>query len=490
MGNFQCNIKWMVYRGNRLILSGVILLMSVHAAFSQSRREDIYTDFVLYQKRVVLEKDLRERIVGRAFSMPLDSNSEDRYMSACWAVSQFLFASPEVERGFDNLFAGYDSVSYDTKKALLEAVYAVAPGRYAANVRAVLEKEIDPKLFSMCAVYLYRDDTSTDNSNLLKIALVEKFPGYDTVPVLQELQNYLSYHAAFVHGKTPDITALFSHQRMIGQKVIYSFQRWDRDYPGLAIVQDADGRFVRDSQGRLQVFEQLARSGADLPYFITNGSTPQGIYSIQGTEVSRTNFIGPTPNLQLLMPFEGSWERYFQRPDDGLVQGSGSVSAGVEARAGDRSGGQMGSGRVQENRPGAETGSGQQTIDSLRLYNELLPTGWQDYAPMKEAWSAGRIGRTEIIAHGTTIDPEYFKDKPFYPLTPTMGCLCAKELWNPTTGHLLVSEQFNLVSAFLSTTGNRGYLYVINLDDQRKPVSRAELEELVKKWEAAKGRTE
>jgi hypothetical protein len=123
-------------------------------------------------------------------------------------------------------------------------------------------------------------------------------------------------------------------------------------------------------------------------------------------------------------------------------------------------------------------------IDSLSLYRALLPKDWRDYPPMMEAWSAGRIGRTEIIAHGTTIDPEFFKDRPFYPLTPTMGCLCAKEQWNPTSGHLLVSEQFNLISAFLSTPGRKGYLYVINLDDQRKPVSRAEIEVLVKKWES------
>ena len=99
---------------------------------------------------------------------------------------------------------------------------------------------------------------------------------------------------------------------------------------------------------------------------------------------------------------------------------------------------------------------------------------------MMEAWAAGRIGRTEIIAHGTTIDPEYFKGKPFYPLTPTMGCLCAKELWNPTTGHLLVSEQNNLVNAFLSTPGRKGWLVVLNLDDQHRPVSREDVEALIR----------
>jgi hypothetical protein len=458
----------MINPKKRSLLSVVILLLSIHTAVSQSRREDIYSDFVFYQKRVALEKDLRERMIGRNFSLPLDSNSEDKYLSACWAVSQFLFDSPEVGRGFNTLFAGYDFLSYDTKKALLEAVYAVAPRQYIPAVQAVLEKEADPKLFAMSAVYLYRCDPGTENGNALKIRMVEKFPGYDTVAILQELQNYLSYHTAFVQGKTPDISALFAHQRTVGQKVIYSFQRWDRNYPGLAVVQDAEGHFVRDGQGRLLLFEQLARSGPDLPYFITNGSTPQGIYSIQGTDVSRTNFIGPTPNLQLLLPFEGGWDRYFQQSRDSAER----AGTGENTMTGFGQGG-----NAMRTDPG---------IDSLNRYRELLPPGWRDYAPMMEAWSAGRIGRTEIIAHGTTIDPEYFSGKPFYPLTPTMGCLCAKELWNPTSGHLLVSEQFNLVSAFLSTGGRKGYLYVINVDDQHKAVSRVEVEGWVRGWEGHK----
>jgi hypothetical protein len=118
---------------------------------------------------------------------------------------------------------------------------------------------------------------------------------------------------------------------------------------------------------------------------------------------------------------------------------------------------------------------------------------------MMEAWSAGHIGRTAIIAHGTTIDPEYYRGRPFYPLTPTMGCLCAKELWNVTSGHLLVSEQNNLVNAFLSTpeigrtpkSGGRrrsdgGFLVVVDVDDRREAVSRAEVEGWVRAFESKK----
>ena len=137
----------------------------------------------------------------------------------------------------------------------------------------------------------------------------------------------------------------------------------------------------------------------------------------------------------------------------------------------------------------------------MSRYLGLLPPGWRGYAPMMEAWGAGVAGRTAIIAHGTTIDPEYYRGRPFYPLTPTMGCLCAKELWNVTNGHLLVSEQNNLVNAFLSTpeiglravilspkSGGRrrsdgGFLVVVDVDDRREAVSRAEVEEWVNRFE-------
>ena len=430
----------------RWLTAGSMLLVLTQSVRAQPRREDIYSASVLYQRRAALERDLRERITGRNMSLPLDSNSEDKYLSACAAIAQFLISSPGAEHGLDTLFNGYPHLSYDTKTALLEAAYAITRSRYTAQVHAILEQEEDPRLFAMCAAYLYRVDTGTESCNALKIRMVEKFPSYDSLPLLHELADYLSYHGARVKGRSPALSSLFTWQRTKHQKTIYSFQRWDRDYPGMAIVQGEDGAFVRDAQGRVQVFQQLARSGSDLPYFITNGSTPQGIYSIQGTDVSRIGFIGPTPNIQLLMPFEDPWKKYFH------LEGDTTVDATM----------------------------GQPSFDSLQAYLQLLPPDWRNHTPMMEAWSAGRIGRTGIIAHGTTIDPEYFKDKPFYPLTPTMGCLCAKELWNNTSGHPLVSEQLNLVSAYLSAPGKKAYLYVINIDDKRAPVTRQDIETLIK----------
>ena len=420
----------------------VACLFGTICSLAQFSRDSISTDFVLYQRRIDFDKNMRDRIITATFAEPLDSNNEDKYREACWAISQFLFRSAEIEKGFSTLFTQYATLETSTKRALLEAVFGVYPIEYKQRIQQLIQDEKTPKLFAMQAVYLFRLDNSTVNTNVLLKLLSQQFNNYHTQPLLHELENYLLHQETFVAQPTPDLASLFFQQKKTGQKMIYSFQRWNRDYPGLAIIQNADGNFCKDSNGQLLVFEQLARSASNLPYFITNGSTPQGIYSIQGTEVSHNNFIGPTPNIQLVMPNETD-SLFWHTPID-IVK------------------------------------------DPLTNYLELLPESWRAYSPITESFFAGKAGRTEVIAHGTTIDPDYFKDKPYYPLTPTMGCLCAKETWNIFNGKFLQSEQFNLVNSFLSTPGHTGYLWVINLDNQQKAVSRNDIEKMVRDYELKK----
>lgn len=418
----------------RKLLLAAVLLIGMEGS-AQSPPETIHSDFVLYQKRIAFDKYMREQTIKASFAQPLDSNTEEKYREACWAISQFLLRSPEIQRGFRTLFTNYEMLEQGTKRSLLEAVYGVYPNEYKNDISKLISHESSPKLFAMQAVYLYRLDQSITNTGYLLTLLAKQFPAYAEYPVLVELEKYLQTHRSFVLQPTPGIVFLFDYRKQAGQKTIYSFQRWNRDYPGLAIIQNEDGSFAKDSTGKLLVFQQLARSASDLPYFLTNGSSPQGIYSIQGTGISRQNLIGPTPNIQLVMPGEAD-SIFWHSPYD----------------------------------------SSRTTLEN---YLNLLPTSWRGYAPITESFYAGNIGRTEIIAHGTTIDPDYYKGKPFYPLTPTMGCLCARENWNIFTGTLLQSEQLNLSKAFLATPGVTGYLIVINLDDQQKMVEREEIEKLV-----------
>ena len=398
----------------------------------------LFSEVTLRKSRDMARQRLLERTILETFSLPFDAENEARYQSAFWAISQFHFSGPEVMAGFSKAIAGFRLASDETRRSCLEALHAIRPNAFQGELRRWLATESNPKVFSMVTLFLDSHDGSV-RPETIKL-LSRKWPNYTSHSILSVLSAYFNWYSEFRNVPTPPISTLFSHQMLSGTKNVYSFQRWDRDQPGLAVIQAGDGRFMRDSSGQLIVISQLARSGSNLPFFITNGNTPQGMFRIQGTGVSRNLYIGPTPNLQLLMPFEGRWSEY-------LLQGSSD------------------------------------STHPLQAYLAILPETWRNYSPMQEAFLAGKAGRSEIIAHGTTIDPDFFVNRPFYPISPTLGCLCAREIWDPATGRLVESDQQSLSDTYRGAPGRDGYLFVINLDDRSMPVSRMEVEKLVEAFE-------
>lgn len=438
------------YQGRWLMSVIFCVLLFPGTIYSQVKAETIYSKAVLYNERAKLKRFLEKDVIERVFALPLDSASEYRFEGACNAVTQYLVYNDAVQQGIEKMTVAYRALAYDTRRAFIEMLYALDEQKFEKAISTFIAFEKHPKLFAMCAVYLYRGDHSITSSRSLLQLTDRLFPNKENQPeVIRELKKYLRQHYMLMQEKTPDIAQLFAYQKQRGIKTIYSLQRWNRNYRGLAMVQKEDGSFVRTEDGKLMIFEQLARSASDLPYFITNGSTPQGLYRITGTGVSRSSVIGPTPNIQLLMPYEGEWYDYWS---DSSFSAADTTAPGIMA-------------------------------NYLRNY----PEQWRSNESIGEVLAAGKAGRTEIIAHGTTIDPEYFAGKSFYPLTPTLGCLCAREQWNITTGKPSFSEQLNLVNAWLSSPAGKGLLYVINIDDQQKPLSRTEVEAWVNAFERKAG---
>src|SRR5690606_25629167 len=99
--------------------------------------------------------------------------------------------------------------------------------------------------------------------------------------------------------------------------------------------------------------------------------------------------------------------------------------------------------------------------------------------PIYEAYYAGKAGRNEIIAHGTTIDPGFYKNKSYYPFTPSLGCLTTKELWSYETGKIVESDQIKLMNAFNDVGFDNGYFVVVNIDDRESPIEFEELKEIL-----------
>ena len=126
----------------------------------------------------------------------------------------------------------------------------------------------------------------------------------------------------------------------------------------------------------------------------------------------------------------------------------------------------------------------QDTTWDLAKYISLLPQTWKDFFPAQEAFYAGQAGRTQIIAHGTTIDPNYYRGKLFFPETPSLGCLCAAERWSGIDGSRLESDQQELIDAMKMAGDGKGYAVVIDLGNQKYPVQLKEILPAIKNAEA------
>ena len=181
------------------------------------------------------------------------------------------------------------------------------------------------------------------------------------------------------------------------------------------MIRKANGTWLSNNNKQPIRFKQLARSISNLPYYLTNGNTPQGLYKLVGVDTSDNDFIGPTTNIQIRLPFEEEDKTIFF---------------------------------------GADT-------NYQAAYNSMLGK-LAKYKGLQEAFVAGKLGRSEIIAHGTTINPEYYKGKKYYPCTPSLGCLCTPEIWDKN-GKLVQSDLQKLTQLILNKTVNPNWLLVVNI---------------------------
>jgi hypothetical protein len=400
----------------------------------------IYAKQTLYAERLKRRDGLYKYTILPLLRQSPDSTNEFQFLSALWSISQYMLRNDTTRQLVDTLFQHYDSLDNGTRRSLMEVVYALYPTEYQQQVQQHWPQETDDRLLAMMVFYQRGNKArGWDEKTLVKKLMADK-AHYDSSALLQQvMKTFLPTEKTAI----PSLTDLFRYQTALGCKVVYSLQRPNRNYSGLAIIQNSDGHFARDSAtGRLKTFVQLARSAADLPYFITNGSTPQGIYRVRGTGISQNGAIGPTPNLQLNLPYEVAADSFFIHSLQPMLNDSIFLAA----------------------------------------YQQLLPASWQTDA-MLESFNAGKCGRGAIIAHGTTLDPWYYQGMPFYPCTPTLGCLCAREVWNPGTGRLVQSDQLDMVNTFLSTPGTDGYLFVINLADKKSAVTPEEVAAIVNVFE-------
>jgi hypothetical protein len=353
---------------------------------------------------------------------------------ALWAVS---FFNRDLDKGREILLAALPALAVqptEVQRALLASAHQLYFREAAPLLRALIGALATPREFAIAAYTLLRASDDGATRALLHSLMTARFVEHAGEPRLIALAERLAVDGVAQRAARPPLADLFAAPLRPGVPVIFSVQRPGRHVFGLALVRGANGRFVRDADGRLFAQPILARATSELPGTITNGHTPRGVFTIVGVGTPTLKWIGPTPYLHSKLPLEATVAEF----EHGMAVADGTP------------------------------------WDEARYWS-FLPASWRGYAPMREAWLAGLAGRDDIILHGTTIPSRYYRGTSYYPGTPSAGCLVSMENWSPGDGRLLASDQLTLAKAFTQDGIDRGYLVVVEIDDGEGPVRLEEL---------------
>jgi len=350
--------------------------------------------------------DRLRNIIHQTIQLPLNEVTEAKWTGACWAMELMLYRPAEMQGLIPQHLQQLPKESASFQRSYLEMVYTLYPGIFYKEVQSILPVLTHEKVRAMAWEYIIAAAPGTD---------------YTLDQSFRSSKYYMPFHSQRTkHKQKPPQISYFTDPSFLpGQTVLCSFQYADRNKPGFLMIRSADGTWLRNEKGKTLQFPQLARSVTNLPYYLTNGNTPQGLYRVTGTGSSSNQWIGPTTNLQMELPFE-----------------TGTTFFGTDSA-------------------------------TMGTYKKLLGAKIGNFEGLYESFTAGLLGRSEIIAHGTTIDPAFYRNEPYYPHTPSLGCLCSPEQWNEQ-GERIKSSQQEWMQVYQSLQKKPMYLIVAEIEFAEK----------------------
>lgn len=373
--------------------------------------------------------------IHEALALPPGDDPARLIPGALWNIG---FLNAEKEAGLRLVLESLPSLSDKDaayQRGVLSGAYTLYARESVTLVKSLLGSLRAPREFAIAAYTILKAEDTPTNREHIRNTMRSVHNDWQTEPRLVRLTQVLNADMTSVIRARPPLVDLLAHPIRAGKPVIFSFQRHNRQRFGMAVVRGANGKFVRDVNGRFFHVSHLANAITNLPGTITNGNTPQGLFTIIGAGTATNKWIGPTPYLESRVPVEAT-RAEFEHIEENKIENSWTDAD----------------------------------------YEEFLPETWRQYWPFKESYWAGHAGRNEMLIHGTTINSEYYRGQPFYPGTPSAGCMVALERWSKDDGRLLVSDQLTLIKMFTRDGFDRGYLVVVEVDDLDIPVQLADVE--------------
>ena len=325
--------------------------------------------FASAKARKSITRELKNEIDSLVSLSLQPEKAENQWKKAFWAMELMLYSPPKWEERIPYFIIHLSSFDAEFQRAFLEMLYTLYPSKYSDQIISVWHTLANAKNQAMALEYL---------------AVSHLFPEITENHTIYSSDWHRAYQKRWPAQKIiyPTIDSFSNEYFFPDEEILCSFRFTDRGKPGFLMIRKKNGMWVTGENGKPIKFKQLARSISNLPYYLTNGNTPQGLYRVTGFDYSSNEWIGPTKNVQMILPYENN---------SSFFNGQQATPITYEA-----------------------------------LLNPLI----KDFPSLWEAHDAGKMGRTEIIAHGTTIDPALYNNESYFPCTPSLGCLCSPEIWN------------------------------------------------------------
>ncbi len=358
--------------------------------------------FTSQKARDSVTKALKESI-HQTLELPFTERYFPKYKASFWAMQLMLYKPKNYAKQLANQIKILPQAPAYLQYSFLEMLYTLYPQKFVHQVQTIWHQLAASKNKALALEYL---------------AQATVFPKITDSGFIQT-QYYTCYKERWNKKnqlKLPSKKECLNKNFLPNEDIVISFQSRNRNIPGYVQFRTKNHTWLRNANNRIVMHTQLARSISNLPYYLTNGNTPQGLYKVVGIDTSSNTWIGQTSNLQMRLPFEEESTHFF-----------GSDS------------------------------------NYLHQYNLFLGS-LQQYTQLQESFVAGQLGRTEIIAHGTTINPNYYKGKIYYPCTPSLGCLCSPEIYNDE-GALIKSKQQQFMQFIIQEKIKPKWLLVVEVRD-------------------------
>ncbi|PWJ43811.1 hypothetical protein [Sediminitomix flava] len=389
---------------NFLITLGILTITS-SCIQDSSKEEKVLSQSsarVIESERIAFQQKLDKEII---FDSLRYSYNAEKFSGAMWGIYAFHQKNEKSAQIIRTAINEYESLSYWDRYQLLLCIKGVYPTEFLAEIAPLLAIEKGEKHRVLLLNILQKEEQ------------YQNYLSKDTSLYYQYFQSQSEKRQSSFSFQ--DLDRLLEIPALKGKKNIIMCLDKNREKVGKAYIQKKDGEFLSEGND-VKTYSYLGRSATNAPSVLTNGNTPTGLMKILGTDKSDNVFIGPSPTLISAVPYESGVENF--------VPNSHSKEWSEE------------------------------------VYASLLGDEFKHEASLYESYWAGKCGRSEMIIHGSTINPSFFKGKDFYPLTPSLGCMTAKELWDDQTGEVQESTQLELINDFNKQEGELGYVLILNIE--------------------------